>query len=117
MGMINYLNKAPTRLRLLRGEVPAWIANRPRNRYIAQIILSAPPWVWPTYRGELLGLQSRAVWESEMNGELHVLDHIIPINHPQVCGLTVPWNLRVIPWRVNASKGNTWCPEQQELFE
>lgn len=49
-------------------------------------------------------------------GERHVLDHIVPVNHPRVCGLTVPWNIQVIHWRANGSKGNTWCPEQLELF-
>jgi hypothetical protein len=51
-----------------------------------------------------------------VTGELHVLDHIVPVTHPVVCGLTVPWNLRVIHWRVNGAKGNTWNPDQLELF-
>ena len=114
MGMVDYLGRGPSRAALLRGEVPAWIANSPRRDYIAAVILSAPPWV---DRKELRALQNLARWETVMHRELHVLDHIVPLNHPRVCGLTVPWNLQVIPWRVNAAKSNRWLPEQQELFE
>jgi hypothetical protein len=41
--------------------------------------------------------------------------HIVPLNHPYVCGLHVPWNMRVVPWRVNASKGNAFNPDQLPL--
>ena len=34
------------------------------------------------------------------------VDHIYPVNHPRCCGLTVPWNLRVIPAVENIRKSN-----------
>jgi len=111
VGLVDYVGRS--RKRVVVGDIPLWIQNRGRTKYIAAVVLSAPPWV---DRWELYALKHTAAALSIMTGRLHVLDHIVPLNHPRVCGLTVPWNLRIVPWRVNASKGNRWCPEQLELF-
>jgi hypothetical protein len=114
MGMIDYLNKAPSRAALLRGDLPAWIKNSKRGPYIAQVMMSAPPWV---RKKDFNALRAEARWLSVMHGKEMVLDHIVPLRHPRVCGLTVPWNLRIIPWDTNLTKGNNWCPEQVEMLE
>jgi len=41
-------------------------------------------------------------------GSEYELDHIVPLNHPNVCGLHVPWNLRVVKSSTNNKKGNSW---------
>jgi hypothetical protein len=41
-------------------------------------------------------------------GILHEVDHIIPLNHPDVCGLHVPWNLQVLPREKNRQKSNSF---------
>jgi hypothetical protein len=98
---------------LLRGETPKWIANSKRGKYIAAVVLSAPPWV---SRQELLSMKAMAAQVTQETGELHVLAHIVPLTHPLVCGLTVPWNLKIKPWRVNASESNWFTPDQLEMF-
>lgn len=114
MGLVDYLNRKPSRDKLLRGEIPAWIAKSKRSRYIASVLLSAPPWVDIK---RLRAMAAECRWVSEMSGVEHCLDHIVPLNHHLVCGLTVPWNLRIVPRKSNESKGNNWNPDQLHLFD
>lgn len=99
--MVDYVGRS--RKRVLAGDIPRWITNRGRTRYIAAVVLSAPPWV---DRWELYALKHMAAAITVFTGKLHVLDHIVPLNHSEVCGLTVPWNLQIVPWQVNAAKSN-----------
>lgn len=114
MGWVHYIGRAPSRQRLLAGDVPFWIANSDRGSYIAQVILSCPPW---QDRKQLMALHKQAQDLTVATGIPHVLDHIVPLKHPRVCGLSVPWNLCIVTHAVNQAKSNKWCPEQQELFD
>lgn len=96
------------RERLLRGEVPLWLQVHPRRRYYIAAVLSVPGWA---DRAALLKLQRQRDWMTVATGIEHVLDHLVPLNHPHVCGLTVPANLLVVPREVNAAKSNHWWPD------
>ena len=113
MGFVHYVGRAPSRARLLQGDTPAWVSNSSRSKYIAAVLLSAPPWV---DRKALYALHEEAQALTRSTGRRHVLDHIVPLNHPRVCGLTVPWNLQITTWGANAAKSNRWCPDQMEMF-
>lgn len=107
------LARPKLKAQILAGKTPAWVTAHIRASYLIHVALSAPPWV---DRAALRAIQRQARALTKATGIQHVADHIVPITHPRVCGLTVPWNMQIVPWVVNASKGNRWCPEQGELF-
>lgn len=71
-----------------------------------------PPWVDPA---ELKMPHIDAERLTRETGIPHHVDHIVPLGGKNVCGLHVPWNLRVIPANENLSKGNRLTPEVLEL--
>ncbi len=97
------------RPRVLRGDIPAWVLNAtvPKRR-IAQILASVP---WEGNRKAVLAVYA----EAKRRGM--TVDHVIPLRHPYVCGLTVPGNLRIVPHAVNTSKCNKWHPDQLDAWE
>lgn len=66
---------------------------------------SMPPWV---DRAAFLPIYEEAARLTRETGIPHEVDHIVPIQHPLVCGLHVPANLRVIPRSANRAKRNTF---------
>lgn len=100
------------RAKIIAGE-KTWAHRHKRKNYIVAAILSAPPWL---DRKELRTYYDLAKARTLSTGVCHVVDHIVPLGHPMVCGLTVPWNLQVITFAENAWKSNRFAPNQLELF-
>lgn len=111
MSILKYY-RPKTKQRIMAGDTPEWMKNHIRYQYIRKCILSFPPWV---NRRELQVLWERCRWLEAQTGIRHVIDHIIPINHPYVSGLSVPWNMQVLTFAQNAAKSNKWNPDQMEL--
>lgn len=110
------LMRPGTKAKILAGEWVHWVfGHKSRAEYLYTIVMSTPLWA-KHYAWELEALRAWAAARTAFTGELHVLDHIVPVTHPYVCGLSVPWNLQVIHWRVNGAKGNKWHPDQMTLF-
>lgn len=107
MSIHRYANQS-LRARLLVGFVPSWLQSHSRRQYITSAVLASPPYISPS---SFKSLVERRDTLTAKTGVPHVLDHIVPLNHPLVCGLNVPWNIQVIPKRTNALKSNYWFDE------
>lgn len=70
----------------------------------AQTKSATPPWLTAEQRREIAALYHEARRRTLETGEPHCVDHIVPLQNPAVCGLHVPWNLRVITRRENQRK-------------
>lgn len=66
-----------------------------------------PPWADPL---ELRAIERERRRRSRETGRRWSIDHIVPINHPLVCGLHTPANLVLMPLDENMLKGNRWWP-------
>ena len=57
-----------------------------------------------------LSLDISCFMEFELSkpGPGYSLDHIVPLNHPDVCGLNVPWNMQWLEKGDNDRKSNTF---------
>ena len=67
---------------------------------------ATPPWLSRRHKTEMRALYQAAITLTKTTGEQYVVDHIIPLRSDVVCGLHVPWNLRVITQEENLRKSN-----------
>jgi 5-methylcytosine-specific restriction endonuclease McrA len=67
---------------------------------------ATPPWLTRKQKSEIRQLYQIAITMTQTTGEQYVVDHIVPLRSYEVCGLHVPWNLRVITQEENLKKSN-----------
>jgi hypothetical protein len=67
---------------------------------------ASPPWITMEDKRQIKQLYLEARRLTKQEGELYVVDHIVPLRNDLVCGLNVPWNLRVITQKENLFKSN-----------
>jgi hypothetical protein len=81
-------------------------ANALSKNYKLKKINATPKWL---SESQLLHIKCKYQLAAMLNihgVEPWHVDHIVPIRGKDVCGLHVPWNLRVIPAKENMTKGN-----------
>jgi len=67
---------------------------------------ATPRWLTPSERLQMRELYVQARKMTELTRERYVVDHIVPLRGESVCGLHVPWNLRIITQEENLKKSN-----------
>lgn len=67
---------------------------------------ATPPWISRQQKTDIRQLYQIAITMTKTTGEQYVVDHIVPLRGEDVCGLHVPWNLRVITQEENLKKSN-----------
>jgi 5-methylcytosine-specific restriction endonuclease McrA len=67
---------------------------------------ATPKWVTPEQRKAMREMYLSAQRLTKLTGERYVVDHIVPLINPDVCGLHLPWNLQVMTQEENLKKSN-----------
>ena len=67
---------------------------------------ATPQWLTKEQKTAMKKLYIEAQRVTKLTGERYVVDHIVPLISEEVCGLHVPWNLRVITQDENLVKSN-----------
>lgn len=67
---------------------------------------ATPSWLMRSQKAEIREIYKSAITLTKLTGVQYVVDHIYPLRSDEVCGLHVPWNLRVITREANLQKSN-----------
>ena len=73
-----------------------------------KVRVATPPWLTDGQKQSVMDIYYTAKMLTKVLGTVYHVDHIVPLKGKNVCGLHVPWNLRVIPASENLSKGNSY---------
>lgn len=82
-----------------------------RNAYYASlrerhILRAQPKWLSKDDKQAIRDIYDLMRDCRAVTGESYHVDHIVPLNGKNVCGLHVPWNLQVLPSDINMKKSN-----------
>lgn len=89
-----YAKKKPEKLRAIK------------SRRKKKVRIATPKWLTKEQLLEIEAFYLKAIELEKETGIPHQVDHIIPIQGKEVCGLHVPWNLQVLTQKENRSKSN-----------
>lgn len=69
---------------------------------------ATPTWLTPDHIDQMRATYAKAARLTEATSIPRHVDHIIPLVHPDVCGLHVPWNLQILTAEDNWRKNNAF---------
>jgi hypothetical protein len=79
----------------------------------ARKLQATPDWLEGTHLAHIKRTYKLATLMEEISGDKYHVDHIVPLQGKNVCGLHVPWNLQVLRADLNLSKSNTLTQEKE----
>lgn len=74
----------------------------------ARKLQATPDWLTGAQKAQMNRTYKLRDIISDATGEQYHVDHLVPLNGENVCGLHVPWNLQVIPAKENLRKSNSF---------
>lgn len=77
----------------------------------ARVRQATPPWLDREMEILIRAIYAQAEQVSVSTGVAHHVDHIVPLVGKTVCGLHVPWNLRVMEGVENNRRPRIWSPD------
>lgn len=72
----------------------------------AQRLQATPPWLTEEQYEQITLVYAQSTALTKETGIKHHVDHIVPLQGKNVCGLHVPWNLQVLSATENIKKHN-----------
>lgn len=72
---------------------------------------ATPKWLTEEHYAQIEGFYRQSRELKLLTGEEYHVDHIVPLQGENVCGLHVPWNLQVITAKENLSKYNKFLQD------
>lgn len=78
---------------------------------------ATPVWLSPEQKLEIRNKYALAIAATKEFGVKYVVDHIVPLQGEEVCGLHVPWNLQVMRHEDNLAKSNKLLEEDHAAQE
>jgi hypothetical protein len=76
--------------------------------YRSQKLKAEPPWLSQQDKLRTKNIYETAAKISRVTGKPHDVDHVVPLQGENICGLHVWWNLAIIPASMNRSKSNAY---------
>ena len=76
-------------------------------KYRAAKLNATPPWLTEKQLLDMQRIYTACSNVTERTQKPHHVDHIVPLQGENVCGLHVPWNLAILPASMNLAKSNT----------
>lgn len=74
----------------------------------ARKLKATPTWLSQKHLDDMKNIYRVSSKISSVTGKPHHVDHVVPLRGENVCGLHVPWNLAILPARMNEAKGNAY---------